>query len=663
MKAKLQDIYKPYSSFGPYGPVQHDQRFAIQQQPNITSTLKALDKEDANLEAERGELALKSDLTGIYTIGGKTHAKGGTPLNLEGGSFIFSNDPKLHINPFEKKVFEFKEGGSVGKKLNTPAKILSREIDIKHYNHSANILNDKSQTGYDKISQNSAALMLQKYQEKIGQVAYLQEQKKNFPTGIPDFSQNTAPIYAPDTKHKIEQNPQYMKKGGLTNPYATGGITTDDLYPPDKTGKWGNDIHKSRNPLTGQVSNTWNAMTDFSSPEQYAQAVGYTGNPQNIKAMQQWVGQKYPELVAKYHADPSQGGYGKPLAGTPYDGKLGVRWQAIAQGIQNPNSNIDLNTLRPGVSSVPKPETSPYVPNANIPVAKGNNPLAPNEFNRSSALPYDPSVPLSPLQKANIAYAGYNALTVPRYSPQRMNIQSPLVELERYNPQAQLNSIDNSAFQAYQNNRVSNPYGAASNNAAIFGKSLDTKQQVLGDYDNRNVGIANQQNLTNNQIEAGDLRFNTNANNQYYNQTQALNQNYDNETRFARNNVVSLYNDYESKNQELEQFLGSQRNAGKVQIGTNKDGSPIYQNMPLYALNNKGWSPKVYYTGAGSLDSLPQQSSKANDLQLVIQQLKANGIPVEGAAGSRIIAATLGKGNLQQQYTYKKGGKTTNPYI
>jgi hypothetical protein len=724
----MQDRYKPYSSFGPYGAIPRDQRFDIQQQPNITATLKALEKEDANLEAERGELALKPDLSGIYKIGGKTHAKGGTPLNLEEGSFIFSNDKNLHFTKHEKKVFEFKEGGSVGKTKNTPAKVLSREIDVKHYNQNANILNDKSNTGYDVISKNSAALMLQKYQEKIGQVAFVQEAKKGFPTGVPDFSQNTAPLYNPQTKEKIEQNPQYMRYGGkmqaggfpkygnqyspdwlqnvkpiprtpfhgleeyidpnpwltdaqsnplnqnpniqpvapTSNPAARKSLGIPAYISPDKTGKWAGDAHISRNPMTGQMSNNWNAMTDYSSPEEYAKAVGYTGDAQNIKGMQQWVKDKYPDLVAKYHG---KSGYGMPNAGTEIDGDLGVRWQAIANDIRGNDTPTKYQNISTEANA-PKgmPQANVQAPtqgvNTNIPIAKGNNPLAANPFSGSTSQPYNPEVPLSPLQKANLAYSGFHALTVPRYSPQRMNVQSPLLELERYNQQPALNAVDNSAYQAYQNNRVTNPYQAGANNASIFGKSLDAKQQVIGDYANRNVGIANQQNEQNNQIQAGDLRFNTGANNNYYNQIQKLNQNYDDETRFARDQTVSLYNDYQSKNQELEQFLGSQRNAGKVQIGTNKDGSPIYQNMPLYAYDNTGFRPRSYYTGAGSLDSLPQQSSKANDLATLFQALKANGIDPGSTAGAKW-AAVLGnnKAGLQTPYNYKKGGKVIkNPF-
>lgn len=649
-----KDLYNPWSSFQLPSDIKGSAHYDIKQEPDINSSLKPVDIEDANLEAEVGEIALKPDLSGIYRIGGKTHARGGTPLKLQDGSFIFSNDKKLHFNPYEKKAFDFKEIGK-GKLLNTPANVLKREIDIKHFNKTANILNDVSDRGYDSIAKKSAMLMQQKYGEKIGQVAFLQEAKKKFPTGVPDFSADTAPVYDPFIKDKIEENPQYMKTGGR---FDTGG----SIFPPDKTGKWSHDYRKSVNPLTGLVSNDWNAMTDFGSPEVYAQAVGYKGDPQNIKAMQHWVGQQYPDLVAKYHGDPSQGGYGQPAAGTPYDGKLGVRWQAIANDIAKP--------MDPSIPQIdtPKPTFNIDTTKALKDVGTPQNPFRPNSFNKSTTLPYNPRIPLSPLQKANLLYSGYQALTVPRYSPQRMNIQSPLVDLERYNPQVALNNVDNSAYQAYQSNRVSNPYLAGANNESIFGKSLDAKQQVLGSYADRNVGVANQQNLTNNQIQRGDQQFNTQANNNYYNQTQTLNQNYANEKRFATNQTVSMFNDYMTKNQALEQFLASQRTVGKVQVGTDKNGNPIYQSKPAFDVNTRGWSPTVYYTGAGSLEGLPSQSTKADDVERLIQTLSKYGLTPNSAAGSRIIASALGKGQFQQSYDVdptqrKKGGRVrTNPF-
>ena len=257
----------------------------------ITTAVKQVDEEDANIEAEKGEYILRPDLSGIYSIGGKTHKKGGTPLFVEPGSFIFSNSKDLAINQKEKEHFDFKKGTKKDKE-NTPAKVLAREIDTKEYNRLMSIVSDENSS---EISKASAALMIQKFQKKIGQVAFLQEGKKQFPDGIPGFAQGTAPVKTEEQEFAED----------LTKSFAYGGST--DLIPPDKTGKWGGDYTKSKNPKTGKVSNTWNAMTKFGSPEEYAQAVGYNGDPQNIKAMQRWIMKNYPDVVNEIHSSTEYG--------------------------------------------------------------------------------------------------------------------------------------------------------------------------------------------------------------------------------------------------------------------------------------------------------------------------------------------------------------------
>ena len=60
----------------------------------VNSTLQPVPREEANLEAERGEVAVlptKGGVPDTFKIGGERHSKGGTPLNLPSDSFIFSD--------------------------------------------------------------------------------------------------------------------------------------------------------------------------------------------------------------------------------------------------------------------------------------------------------------------------------------------------------------------------------------------------------------------------------------------------------------------------------------------------------------------------------------------------------------------------------------------
>ena len=63
------------------------------------STLPPVDRDKANIEAEKNETVLTdADQDGffeLYNIGGKRHTEGGTPLNLPEQSFIFSDTRKM----------------------------------------------------------------------------------------------------------------------------------------------------------------------------------------------------------------------------------------------------------------------------------------------------------------------------------------------------------------------------------------------------------------------------------------------------------------------------------------------------------------------------------------------------------------------------------------
>ena len=67
----------------------------------VNRTLKPTTKENATLEAEKDETAVTNlnddGLPEFYKIGGKSHAQGGTPLNLPEDSFIFSSLSSWHI--------------------------------------------------------------------------------------------------------------------------------------------------------------------------------------------------------------------------------------------------------------------------------------------------------------------------------------------------------------------------------------------------------------------------------------------------------------------------------------------------------------------------------------------------------------------------------------
>jgi len=145
---------------------------------DVKETLGPVPREEANLEAEKGETAY-GDINGDgmaehYKIGGKRHSKGGTPLNLPDDTFIFSDTKSMIIkDPTILKMFSKPPGKSY-----TPAEI-AKQYDINKYRK---ILQD-GESG--TVEKKTAELMIRNYNIKLGALALAQESMKGFPQGIP----------------------------------------------------------------------------------------------------------------------------------------------------------------------------------------------------------------------------------------------------------------------------------------------------------------------------------------------------------------------------------------------------------------------------------------------------------------------------------------------
>lgn len=152
---------------------------------NVNRTLKPTERENATLEAEKGETVVTNlAQTGIpefYTIGGKRHHSGGTPLNLPPDSFIFSRDRKLMVK--DKDILE-QFGKTVTKKGKKKYSFadLSKSFDNGMYRQ---ILADPTS---DKHQIDTAQMMIKNYNLKLGALALVQESRKGFPDGIPGIS-------------------------------------------------------------------------------------------------------------------------------------------------------------------------------------------------------------------------------------------------------------------------------------------------------------------------------------------------------------------------------------------------------------------------------------------------------------------------------------------
>lgn len=147
-----------------------------QNEDDITTSIKPVDKSVANIEAEKGEILSSFTPVGVgfHKITGKKHSQGGTPLNVPDGSFIFSNDKQMALTREEVDTFKLGKYQKGGLHNNTPAKIFNRTIDITHNNKMIHYLNNSK----NYAEKNTARLMADKYQQKAGTIAALQEIRK-----------------------------------------------------------------------------------------------------------------------------------------------------------------------------------------------------------------------------------------------------------------------------------------------------------------------------------------------------------------------------------------------------------------------------------------------------------------------------------------------------
>lgn len=240
------------------------------QYENISKTIKESNRENANIEAEKGETVLfrKEDGSFIHqTIGGKPHSKGGTPLNVPDGSFIFSNTNAMKLQGPMLAMF----GKSPTSKTKyTPAE-LAKQYDLATYK---GILDDPRT---DAISKKTAKMMTENNLKKLAELALLQENKKGFVQGVPSFVQMVLPQFA-----SPEQQAQTVMKYGGSLVKAKYGVDTLDTEDPIKLAE-----ERKRHP----ERNKDREDAEFKNEEDiynYYRRRGYTGKS-DIGEWQDWL--------------------------------------------------------------------------------------------------------------------------------------------------------------------------------------------------------------------------------------------------------------------------------------------------------------------------------------------------------------------------------------
>lgn len=193
----------------------------------VNSTLKPVPREDANLEAEKGEVAAlptKSGIPDTFKIGGKRHHSGGTPLNLPSDSFIFSDTAAMRIkDPTILAQF----GMSVKGAGYTPAEI-AKKYDVNQFKK---VLADPDS---EKLQKATAEMMIGNYNLKLAKLAILQESMKGFPQGIPAVAMPYIEEMGIDPAQFVQMNP-----GGAQTEQASTQQTQMDDVGAEAQGRFG----------------------------------------------------------------------------------------------------------------------------------------------------------------------------------------------------------------------------------------------------------------------------------------------------------------------------------------------------------------------------------------------------------------------------------------
>lgn len=466
-------------------------------QPAINSTIKE-NPDKSNVEIEGGEIVLKPDLSALFRAVGDKHKAGGMDVFLDNDSFIFSDDKSLAFNKKNIEQMELKMGGKP-KSKNTPAKIVQKNVDPKHYN---TLIANISDLHADDITKNSSTRMLEKYMETLGNIAYVQEMKKGFPQGLPDFSNGTAPVYEADLKEDIMEQKQYARYGGKV--MQRGGW-------PERTGK--------RPPI--------------------------------------WFPGRFPdEILPPY---PEQ----NPAAPTPpVDTAPTGKYSGVPP--KTPNSGVPPKTPYSGVP--PKKTytrgrititTTPGTIEEYVPPQNPN--LIPGEVTGTPGVKRA-DWEFTPWQRLSQGYQGLKWASLKRYMPYRSHINPSYVDPALVNPEQVVNDMQGAFTTQLQGINSMNPILRNAQASESFGQVLNRIPGVRSQYDNQNQGVKNQFRGINNQTANQTRLQNAQFDQQYYKESITGQANYDNMKTYLGDQWMNNVNQDVQDNQSLAYNLLTQNN-------------------------------------------------------------------------------------------------------
>lgn len=568
--------------------------------PKINDSIKE-NPYRSNVEIEKDELILKPDLSALFKARGKTHKQGGIDVLLEEDSFVFSDDPTLSFSEDDHELFEFKKGGTFNKKKNTPADVLKRNLDVKHYN---TLISNITDIDKDDLAKRSSIMMLEKYIETLGNVAYLQEEKKNFPDGIPSFSMGTAPVYNADVKNEVMEQKQYAKYGGRILPKAQMGRI------------WGAKETKEQRLERLRMMASRQALNGVGADEP-------DYDKQYMDLLQEL------SRAALHEGDQQASPVSGPLPANPYTPKQG-KYSGVA-----PLTPVT-TPVTPAEIKKPLGVTGPNCPCGKLPDGQCA-PCTPDIITPGSvsgeAGVKNIDWQFSPWQRISQGYNLGKLATAKRYMPMRSRLNPTYVDPSLVNPEQAVGDLQAAGAQSLRALGSLNPILRNAQASGITGNILDKLPGVRSAYDNQNAGIINQTRSFNAQTANQTRGINMKNDQDYYQQTITGQANFDN----------------------MKNFLGDQYMNNLMQ-DVQDNQSLAYQ---LATLDNPAWG---YNFRSGNLYRNPKDirdvrsTGSQEDLLTLATRLKDQG-------WSDKLIGDLMRSKAFQSARMKKGGSVkSNPY-
>lgn len=535
---------------------------SLSEDGDTTDSIKPIDREYANIEAEKDETLLTFNDFGVgalHKIKGKDHSKGGTPLNVPDGSFIYSKDKSLSFTPEEIKTFglgKYQKGGSIN---NTPSKVLQKNIDFKHNNKMIDLLENSK----NLAEKNTALRMLQKYQQKAGTIAALQEIRKT--SEIPEFA-----TLLPQDETNKQIAKQYSKggfvfqKGGSYRRYSpeVQGLISSGRLSGISDKEWTGNQHLNNGVYgTAQENEFKNRHSWF-----------FKNNPQGSildfqkaynKAYQNEFGKDYFTGDDQYGVDGKLGDYtyGAPLINRnstfTYDPFISNQ-----SDVTTPSSTEPVNYVDKAVPSWYPPMSAPQenLPNTLTWTGQSNNSINPvsnsvtnageeelrSQFDDLSWIkPYD-------MTSKYLSMIG-NSLQSPRSFYPSLALQTaPVLRAQQFDAQPGINAALASAYASRKANQMYAPMNLQNNQLIDSGASkmaMDYASQIDRANQSNATQIHNQNVLAQNQAQ----NYNNQARGSYKDKLNELYQNVSDTRNAIGATNLQLFGDALNENKTYDQ--------------------------------------------------------------------------------------------------------------